>query len=169
VTFLKLTELAVDGEHIPRLPVNEPEVPESHILQQKDYCPPHVVVECLLVGIVSLLTIEGEKKVDHPIHVEKEHNLDDDDGQQGLQCLRTWGGVRQLQAYIGSGLLPDFTPLVLGCESEGCADHSSDYDDAMLDPLGEIDNPRFLALCQVYHRFHGYQYEDEGNHKDHDL
>ena len=39
----------------------------------------------------------------------------------------------------------------------------------MLDPLGEIDNPRFLALCQVYHRFHGYQYEDEGNHKDHDL
>lgn len=114
MTFLKLTELAVDGEHIPRLPVNEPEVPESHILQQEYDCPPHVVVECLLVGSVSLLTIEGEKKVDHPIHVEKEHKLDDDDGQQGLQGLRTWGDVRQLQAYIGSGLLPDFTPLVLG-------------------------------------------------------
>jgi hypothetical protein len=126
VTFLKLTELAIDGEHIPWLPVNEPEVPESHVLQQKDNCPPHVLVECLLVGSVSLLIIEREKKVDHPIYVEKEHNFNDDDGQQGLQGLRTWGVVRKVEAYIGSGLLPDFTSLLLGSDNKGCADDSSD-------------------------------------------
>ena len=74
-----------------------------------------------------------------------------------------------MEAYIGSSLLPDFAPLVLGSESEGCADDSSNYDDALLDPLGEIDNPRFLALYQVYHTFCCYQYEDECDHEDHDL
>ena len=66
-------------------------------------------------------------------------------------------------------MLPDVTSLVLGSESEGCAHDSSNYDDALLDPLREIDHPRFLALCQVYHTFHCYQYEDDGDHDDHDL
>ena len=98
LTFLRLTELAVDGEHIPGFPINEPEVPESHILQQEDDCPPHVVVECLLIVRVSLFIIEGEKDVDLLPYVEKEHDLDDDDCQQGLQGLMTGGRVR----HIGS-------------------------------------------------------------------
>lgn len=91
VTLLKLTELAVDGEHIPRLPINEPEVPESHILQQEDNCPLHVVIECLLVGTVFILILEGKKKVNQLPNVEKEDDLDDDDCQQGLQGLMTSG------------------------------------------------------------------------------
>jgi hypothetical protein len=91
VTLLKLTELAIDGENIPRLPINEPEVPESHILQQEDDCPLHVIVECLLVGSVFILILEGQKKVNQLPNVEKEDDLDDDDCQQGLEGLMTGG------------------------------------------------------------------------------
>ena len=83
-----LTELAVDGEHIPRFPIYEPEVPERHILQQEDECPPHVVIECLHVSSIFFLIIEGDNKVNQTPYIEKEYDLYDDDCQQGLQGLR---------------------------------------------------------------------------------